>query len=55
MNDAYIINDFLFQGAQHGLLPGARLTREDEERLSSKQMGTQSGDARLGTQAYLRL
>jgi hypothetical protein len=38
MNGAYIINDFLSKGAQHGLLPRARLTR-DEERPSSKQIG----------------
>lgn len=42
MNDAYIINDFLSKGAQHGLLPKARLTQR-EERPSSKQMGTRSG------------
>lgn len=45
MNDAYIINDFLSEGTRRGLLPGARVT-QDEERPSSKQMGTQSGRRR---------
>ena len=54
MNDAYIINDFLLKGAQHGLLPRARLA-QDVEWPSSKQMGTLVEETpRLGVQSYFR-